>query len=336
MMKIKSFEGIKMKHNKIFLYNKSREGIRTKIKIVLIEIWSFFIKCYMDFCRPKIFDKKYNVAICAIFKNEADYLREWIEFHKIVGVEHFYLYDNKSDDNYRKILTPYIENGLVTLIDWPYERAQIPSYEHCIKHFSDEAKWIGFIDLDEFIVPIKDNNIYNFLMQFERNRSAVLIYWKMFGTSGRLNRDLSGLVTEDFVVSARKYRDIGKCFYNTAYKINSDFQKKNSVCHHFLWCKIGSVNIPPVNMFNHICYSGVRNIADSSDFPIQINHYFNKSLYEYMNRKSNKGNAYTGTYDIYNTDYFFAHEEMNGSVDYSAYKYLVKLKMAMDMNCIGE
>ncbi len=36
------------------------------------------------------------MSLCAIFKDEADYLREWIEFHRIVGVEHFYLYNNSN------------------------------------------------------------------------------------------------------------------------------------------------------------------------------------------------------------------------------------------------
>ena len=32
------------------------------------------------FVHVKPQDKKYNVAVCAIFKNEAPYLKEWIEF----------------------------------------------------------------------------------------------------------------------------------------------------------------------------------------------------------------------------------------------------------------
>jgi hypothetical protein len=32
-----------------------------------------------------------NLAITAIFQNEAPYLKEWIEFHLLMGAEHFYL-----------------------------------------------------------------------------------------------------------------------------------------------------------------------------------------------------------------------------------------------------
>jgi hypothetical protein len=46
------------------------------------------------------------------FKNPARFLPEWIEFHQIVGFEHFYLYNDNSTDAYLGALTPYREEGL--------------------------------------------------------------------------------------------------------------------------------------------------------------------------------------------------------------------------------
>jgi len=46
------------------------------------------------------------LSICTIFKNEARYLREWIEFHRLVGVDHFYLYENRSEDDFAPVLAP--------------------------------------------------------------------------------------------------------------------------------------------------------------------------------------------------------------------------------------
>src|ERR1700733_4250019 len=63
---------------------------------------------------------KYQLAICAIFRDEAPYLKEWIEFHKLVGVEHFYLYNNCSEDDYSAVLQTYIDQEEVELIQWPY------------------------------------------------------------------------------------------------------------------------------------------------------------------------------------------------------------------------
>ncbi len=49
----------------------------------------------------------YYLSIGAIFNDEADYLKEWIEYHRLAGpVEHFYLYNNNSQDHYLDVLQP--------------------------------------------------------------------------------------------------------------------------------------------------------------------------------------------------------------------------------------
>ena len=55
---------------------------------------------------------KHYISICCMYKNEALYLAEWIEYHRIIGVDHFYLYDNLSDDYHEAILEPYIRAGI--------------------------------------------------------------------------------------------------------------------------------------------------------------------------------------------------------------------------------
>ena len=55
------------------------------------------------------------LSTIAIFKNEEDILDEWIRHHLWQGVEHFYLINNGSTDNYLEILQPYIDSQKVTL-----------------------------------------------------------------------------------------------------------------------------------------------------------------------------------------------------------------------------
>jgi hypothetical protein len=42
---------------------------------------------------------KYYLFIGAIIYNEAEYIAEWIEYHLLVGVQKFYIFDNESTDN---------------------------------------------------------------------------------------------------------------------------------------------------------------------------------------------------------------------------------------------
>ena len=132
-----------------------------------------------------------HVSIAAIFQNEAPYLQEWIEYHKLIGVKHFYLYNNLSVDNFEEVLQPYVESGEVELFDIPVKlndvklqsKWQIAAYDHALKLSRDQAKWLACIDIDEFIVLKKADNLYKFLRNYE-NAGGPTIHWVMFGTSG--------------------------------------------------------------------------------------------------------------------------------------------------------
>jgi len=132
---------------------------------------------------------RYELAVCAVFQNEARFLKEWIEFHMLVGVEHFYLYDDSSIDNCEEVLRPYIERGLVDYIRWDKSKEQIrfqfqsrPS-NHCLNEVRGMVKWLMFIDIDEFVFPVQCNDLREFLKEYEEF-GAVCVNWVMFGTSG--------------------------------------------------------------------------------------------------------------------------------------------------------
>ena len=236
-------------------------------------------------------DKKYKVSICAIFKDEAEFLKEWLEYHLMVGIEHFYMYNNNSEDNYLSILQPYIDQGTVTLVDWKPLHAQMAAYQDAIQRFSGETRWMGFIDIDEFLVPLNGSNVYDVLQPFNGKAGAVLIYWKFFGTSGIEQRDPDKLVTEQFTASYPKYLDIGKCFYNTAFPFGGDIEGKNNVLHHVFWCKWKNHWIPPVNVQGHVSFMN-HNRLDSINLPIQLNHYKTKAKADYIHNMNNKTDVF--------------------------------------------
>lgn len=318
---------MEIKETKYFFLDRPVKSIsKYLVRYGLSMILSVIYRFYMDIFYPKTVEKKYNVSICAIFRNEAKYLKEWINFHLIVGVNHFYLYNNFSEDDYLTVLQPFIDAKQVTLIDWPIKQGQLSAYEDCINKYCDESEWIGFIDLDEFVVPNKVDNIYDFLKPFQKNRPAVLLYWKYFGTSGKMRRNEENLVMEDFVVGWSKYENMGKCFFNTKYSYNSK-SKHNLYLHHCLWGTYKGIDLPPVNIMGIPVICNIHRVH-TDKLPIQINHYVIKSANEYWNRKAKLGG---GTHDIgmHDEKYFYYHELRCNTVDYSAFRFLVKLKERM-------
>lgn len=140
--------------------------------------------------------KKCKLSICAIMKNEGLYLVEWLEFHKLVGVERFYLYDNDSTDNTKDILNSYIDSGEVIYCYWPQRPGQIPAYSHCLENHKQESEWMAFVDLDEFLFPTKGDDIKEILDKFI-DVPALAVNWLLFGTSNHETKP-EGLQIENF------------------------------------------------------------------------------------------------------------------------------------------
>ena len=88
--------------SKYLIYNQSaRNGVKRWLHKLHNGLRNMRYKISYRIYHPNEFvEKKYHVAVCAIFKNEALYLREWLEFNHLVGIEHFFLYNNFSDDDY--------------------------------------------------------------------------------------------------------------------------------------------------------------------------------------------------------------------------------------------
>jgi Glycosyltransferase family 92 len=137
------------------------------------------------------------LSVCAIYRNEAPNLREWVEFHRLVGAERFFLYDNGSTDEHLEALAPYLEDGTVVIHDWPSrERPQEPAYDHCLSTHRDESRWIAFLDLDEYLFSPTYRPLPEVLAGFEQY-PGVVVNWAMFGTSGHLRRP-AGLTIENY------------------------------------------------------------------------------------------------------------------------------------------
>lgn len=143
----------------------------------------FFLAIFLSF---NVFS--YEFAIGSMFRNEAPYLKEWIEYHKMIGVDHFFLYNDKSMDNWEEVLAPYIEEGLVEVFYWPTESKeyyisnQVNAFRNSIQRSrSSHTSWLAFIDIDEFLFPMKEKTIVDCMNKHFSEASAVYVNWRCFG-----------------------------------------------------------------------------------------------------------------------------------------------------------
>jgi len=127
-----------------------------------------------------------GVAICAIVRCENKYLREWIEWHKGLGVEKFFIYDNGhgDDENPRDVIG---DDPQVVIMDWRDRdgNTQCEAYDECYREHGSEFAWMGFIDIDEFVqseMPLLD--VLNRLQA-----DVVAFSWRMMTDNGLVHYD---------------------------------------------------------------------------------------------------------------------------------------------------
>jgi hypothetical protein len=139
---------------------------------------------------------KYYFSIVIIVRDEASYLPEWLEYHLIIGADHFFLYDNGSRDNPRSWIGPYLRSGHVTYLSWLGDGIQVSLFNDALRRFGDATFWMAFMDADEFLLPIPPTQVPEFLRAHE-GVAGITVSWLAYSHLNQTNRT-KGLVIERF------------------------------------------------------------------------------------------------------------------------------------------
>ena len=267
---------------------------------------------------------KNKIAIVSIFKNEAKYLEEWIEYHRLIGINKFYLYNNESNDNYLSILNKYIKNGIVVLHNLSGTSMQLTAYNDAIARYEHINEWMAFIDIDEFIVPVKEDNINVILDEF-KYFSGIGINWLFFDHSGYINPDPEKLVVEMYT--------------------RTNIPDTN---HH-----IKTIAKPLTILFfanpHYAVYKNGHCVSENKDIiwgpfskntslkKIQLNHYYSKSISEFK-KKINRGCAdspYKRQYSDESVKEFLIFQEstINDKQNTVIFRFLPELKKVLAKKC---
>ena len=225
----------------------------------------------------------HELSIVAILKNEGPYLKEWLDYHLLAGVDHFYLYDNDSPDNQAEVAAPYVETGLVDYFYVPGKAAQMFTHLDAVKRFKFFTRYIAIIDGDEFIYPKSSEggriiDVVDEILSHDPNAAGLAVNLYAFGSNGQETADYSRGVLERFtrrsssvdkhVSTISNPRMINVCvnphfavYFEGLYSINEN----------------GGIVVGPCN-------------EPATDEKIVMNHYSMKSREEYE-KKVQRGNA---------------------------------------------
>lgn len=193
------------------------------------------------------------------------------------------MYDNESNDGTGALIGKLANVLPVDLVHWPTISGRSPqrsAYNHSLNSL-DGFEWVGFIDVDEFVVPWGYRSIRSFLQAAPDCVSSLAINWLGFGSSN---------------LAHDKYRSVVrafKCCSNENWPNNRHFKtiartsRIDEVLIHDVKINAGikaASNFRPLETLSegkmrHPIYSG-----------IQINHYQSKTYKEFQDRMK-RGNA---------------------------------------------
>lgn len=261
---------------------------------------------------------EHEIAFVAIVKNEGSYLAEWLEYHNLIGVTKFLIYDNGSTDNTVAVLKQYMDCGLVEYIHYPGERKQVLAYSDAIERLKEKARYVAFIDLDEFVVVTKPEvsflDVVNGIMEKNPTCGGVAISWLMFGSNGHKKKP-DGLVIDNYT-----RRAVDSYMTNIKTIGNPRVMKMFATPHYpvYLW---GTSNVNERG----------KKVRSSLDFhksvdTVRINHYFTKSEEECM-AKIKKGIATVGEK---RNEGIFKERDRNDLTDTFITKYSGQIKCRLE------
>ena len=267
-----------------------------------------------------------KVAICAILKMENNYLEEWLNYHfEKLKVDHIFLNDNNDPDGeeIHEIVNNNPHKDNITVIDCRGRKYyQTWAYTNCFRKYKKDFDWMIFIDLDEFIV-IEDKfegDIHNFLkMDIFDNINVIRLFWKHYGDNGLIENPehkILDVFTECLPNHPKNHA--GKSIIRTRLELTESYK---ITAHGY----DNKLNEPAVDATG----KRVRNtnyMIDKSYVCWEnawLNHYPTKSLKEYIEQKTFRGDPTTTKFDNkYNLEHYFEYNERTAEKMEFAQKYI--------------
>jgi glycosyltransferase involved in cell wall biosynthesis len=259
-----------------------------------------------------------KIAICAIAKNEALYIEEWIAFHLLQGVSNILIFDNESTDGLKEILGRVAQHVPVEAVHWPgnnQSKMQMEAYREGAKNLIGRADWVAFIDIDEFIFSSRQYSLPMELAEFGPEVGAIAVGHRIFGSSGHTTYEPE-MVTSRFVRCARSDHPQSRWFKTLARPaFIESFDSAHSVV-----LRAGTYllsNHTPLRRSNYAWHPGYADQVGHGT--ISLFHYMVKSLEEFRwkqirfhgkNREHRLDDKYFHTHDDIGNE--IENEELRG------------------------
>ena len=248
-----------------------------------------------------------RTAIIAIARNEALYIREWVEHHLDLGFDEIIIADN--DDTF--LLPGIIDYPSVIHLDYSgIEIKQADVYTELYRRYQDKYDWLLFIDCDEFLMLDEHYaSVADFLDGF--GCDVVRISCKHFSDGDMLDTDGDFRVVKRFTQPYYTQLDtFVKSFINTRVELG---EKK--IYGHGIYDK----TLDARNALGDPCENTNQHTQRIVHSICWINHYPTKTIGEYIRQKYNRGgaNGNPGRYSNWEKYFFRTNRRTQDKIAYA-------------------
>ena len=256
-----------------------------------------------------------RVGIIAIAKNEALYIREWVDHHLDIGFDKIIIADN--DDEF--ILPGIIEYPAVIHENYcGIDKVQALAYTELYQKYKADFDWLLFIDIDEFVMLDEHYaSIAEFLEGFDCD--VVRISCKHFSDNDALDTIGDYRVVERFRDPYYTSLDtFVKSFINTRVELG-----ERKIYGHGIYNK----ELDARNALGDPCENTNQHTQRIVHERCWLNHYRTKTIGEYIRQKYFRGgaNGNPGRYTNWEKFFFATNRKTKEKIDY-ANKLINKLK----------
>uniref|UniRef100_A0A2C9KGK9 Glycosyltransferase family 92 protein n=1 Tax=Biomphalaria glabrata TaxID=6526 RepID=A0A2C9KGK9_BIOGL len=114
---------------------------------------------------PQALQRNFTVCYSMLYNYNTPYqLVQNVEFNRVLGAEHFFLYRESVSSAVDTVLKHYQRRGFLTVIEWPipvgeiHYHGQILSLNDCVYRNRGVSRYVVIQDTDEFIIPHQNDN----------------------------------------------------------------------------------------------------------------------------------------------------------------------------------
>ena len=173
---------------------------------------------------------RYEICAATQTKLYPHLLNDWVDYHRRIGVDMFYIVDNDSEKDQSLL---FEDRRDVEVIYWPWERSQIQMFTYFLQMAKSRCEWLLLFDSDEYVMIgigknhefAGDKPLKKYIRKHEAGYDAMEFRFLIMGNGGHVR------IPKEPIPEAYTYLDARDASRHGKLIVKSDVEYEKSAVH---------------------------------------------------------------------------------------------------------